>query len=137
MLDCFFGDRKVPPMPFAYVRGIVAEAAESGYWLLVDEINLASSECLDAIIQTLDSGEKLHPNFRLFACMNPATDVGKRVLPSKVRTKFTEFYVEDTTDREELAIIVKNYLPDIKLSVMNCILEFYQEIRKCLPRRYR
>ncbi|KAI1718698.1 AAA domain (dynein-related subfamily) domain-containing protein [Ditylenchus destructor] len=136
MLDCFFGDRKVPPMPFAYVRGIVAEAAESGYWLLVDEINLASSECLDAIIQTLDSGEKLHPNFRLFACMNPATDVGKRVLPSKVRTKFTEFYVEDTTDREELAIIVKNYLPDVKLSVMNSILDFYQEIRKCLPRRY-
>ena len=33
---------------------------------------------------------KRHPNFRLFAAMNPATDVGKKDLPPAVRTRFTE-----------------------------------------------
>lgn len=28
-----------------------------------------------------------HPNFRLFACMNPATDVGKKDLTPGVRSR--------------------------------------------------
>lgn len=28
-----------------------------------------------------------HPDFRLFACMNPATDVGKRNLPLGLRNR--------------------------------------------------
>ena len=28
-----------------------------------------------------------HPDFRLFACMNPATDVGKKDLPPGVRNR--------------------------------------------------
>lgn len=28
-----------------------------------------------------------HPDFRLFACMNPATDVGKRNLPLGIRNR--------------------------------------------------
>lgn len=30
-----------------------------------------------------------HPNFRLLAAMNPATDAGKRDLPAAVRNRFT------------------------------------------------
>jgi hypothetical protein len=33
---------------------------------------------------------KIHPNFRLFAAMNPPTDVGKKELPSALRNRFTE-----------------------------------------------
>lgn len=29
-----------------------------------------------------------HPDFRLFACMNPATDVGKRNLPPGIRNRW-------------------------------------------------
>jgi len=29
-----------------------------------------------------------HPDFRLFACMNPATDVGKKDLPPGVRNRY-------------------------------------------------
>ncbi len=28
-----------------------------------------------------------HPDFRLFACMNPATDVGKKDLPPGIRSR--------------------------------------------------
>lgn len=35
-----------------------------------------------------------HANFRIFACMNPSTDVGKKDLPPALKNRFTEFYVE-------------------------------------------
>jgi midasin len=35
-----------------------------------------------------------HPDFRLFAAMNPPTDFGKKELPPGIRTRFTEVYVE-------------------------------------------
>jgi hypothetical protein len=36
---------------FTYIRGILSEASQQGYWLLIDEINLAPQECLDALFQ--------------------------------------------------------------------------------------
>jgi len=35
-------------------------------------------------------GVPRHPNFRLLAAMNPATDAGKRDLPAPLRNHFTE-----------------------------------------------
>lgn len=32
-----------------------------------------------------------HEDFRLFACMNPATDVGKKDLPPGIRNRFVNF----------------------------------------------
>lgn len=61
------------------------KAAERGEWLLVDEINLATPECLDSVVRLIEDPENRHPDFRLFACMNPASDVGKRNLPAGVR----------------------------------------------------
>ncbi len=38
-------------------------------------------------------GVPRHPNFRLLAAMNPATDAGKRDLPAPLRNRFTEVSV--------------------------------------------
>ncbi|CEF65608.1 Midasin [Strongyloides ratti] len=122
--------------PFAYIKGIVSEAAQKGHWLLVDEINLSSSECLDAIIHILDQTSILHKDFRLFACMNPATDEGKRNLPIGVRSRFTEFFVHETEESEQLCEIVKNYIPTISLENMNKITEFYAEVRIQFPKMF-
>lgn len=124
-------------LPFAYVEGIVSKAAKNGHWLLVDEINLASSECLDAIIHVFDGNLERHPNFRLFACMNPATDTGKKKLPIGIRTRFTEFFVHEPTDRDQLTIIVRNYLPTIEALHLTRLLNFFQEILSVFPRKYR
>lgn len=35
-------------------------------------------------------GVPRHPNFRMLAAMNPATDAGKRDLPAPLRNRFTE-----------------------------------------------
>jgi midasin len=115
---------------FAFVEGLLVQAITNGDWILLDEINLATSEVLESLsgllqsttesIILLERGDtkplKRHPNFRLFACMNPATDVGKRDLPLGLRSRFTEFWVEpQDAIRSDLILIIQrqlgNYLP--------------------------
>ena len=72
-----------------------------------------------------------HDGFRLFACMNPATDVGKRDLPPGVRNRFTEFYVEELEDISDLKILIAEYLKGLSLSAAQVegIVKFYMSIR--------
>ncbi|KAJ0075983.1 hypothetical protein Patl1_33593 [Pistacia atlantica] len=85
-------------MVFSFVEGAFVSALRKGEWILLDEVNLAPPETLQRIVGVLEgeSGSLClaergdashicrHPNFRIFACMNPATDAGKRDLPYAV-----------------------------------------------------
>ncbi|KXJ94663.1 hypothetical protein Micbo1qcDRAFT_132688 [Microdochium bolleyi] len=113
---------------FAFVEGNIIKAARNGDWVLLDEINLASPDTLESIADLLASGpddspsilltetgeiERVtaHPDFRIFAAMNPATDVGKRDLPQGLRSRFTELYVgSPDRDLKDLLTIIKAYL---------------------------
>lgn len=46
-----------------------------------------------------------HLDFRIFACMNPSTDVGKRDLPSTLRSYFTEFHILSIDDEIEVELV--------------------------------
>jgi midasin len=109
---------------FAFVEGVLVKALREGHWLLLDEVNLAPAETLQRLSGLLDgdSGSialtergdidvvQRHPNFRLFACMNPATDVGKKDLPVSLRARFTEIFVDEMEDESELREVVQSYL---------------------------
>ena len=109
---------------FAFVEGVLVNAIQQGHWILLDEINLATNEtleCLNGILEGANGSIVIaergdmapivrHPDFRLFACMNPATDVGKRDLPAGVRNRFTEFYVGEPRNDEDLLLIVREYI---------------------------
>ena len=110
---------------FSFVEGNIVKALRNGDWILLDEINLASSDTLESIADLLDptgpsilltesgSIERVvaHPDFRVFAAMNPATDVGKKDLPPGIRSRFTELYVESPdNDIKSLTSIVQSYL---------------------------
>lgn len=111
-------------LAFAFTEGALVDAIKTGKWVFLDEVNLASSETLQRLCGLLDDStssitlsergdvEALyrHPNFRLFAAMNPATDVGKKDLPSSMRARFTEFYVDELVDPAELRAISARYL---------------------------
>lgn len=102
----------------------------SGDWVLLDEINLATAEtleCLSGLLENqqgslylLERGDrepvKRHPDFRLFAAMNPATDVGKKMLPPGLRSRFTEFVVDEITSEHDLATLVGDYLRELNLT---------------------
>ncbi|GCB61475.1 hypothetical protein scyTo_0011316 [Scyliorhinus torazame] len=131
---------------FAFVEGTLAQSVKKGEWILLDEINLASAEtleCLSGLLEgkssslvLLDRGdtEPIHrdPEFRLFACMNPATDVGKKNLPPGIRNRFTELYVEELEDEGDLRILISDYLKGLNISkkTIQGIIEFYLSVRK-------
>lgn len=109
---------------FAFTEGVLVDAIRTGKWVLLDEINLASSETLQRLCGLLDDDKRSltltekgeskpinrHPNFRLLAAMNPATDVGKKDLPSSLRSRFTELYVDELVDALELRSVSARYL---------------------------
>ncbi|KAG6015525.1 hypothetical protein E4U43_005140 [Claviceps pusilla] len=112
---------------FSFVEGNLVKAVRNGDWVLLDEINLASPDTLEAIADLLtgpqerpsillsETGEiekiVAHPDFRIFGAMNPATDIGKRDLPIGIRSRFTELYVKSPdTDLKDLLTIIKTYL---------------------------
>ncbi|KAI7849614.1 P-loop containing nucleoside triphosphate hydrolase protein [Circinella umbellata] len=133
---------------FNFMEGSLVKAVRRGDWILLDEINLATTEtleCLSGLLQDAEGSLLLtekgdvepiqrHPNFRLFACMNPATDVGKRDLPPGLRNRFTEFYVHPPDQRyEDLLQIVRRYMGKIAVSdERSCddVAEFYLEAKK-------
>ena len=115
---------------FHYEEGILLKAIKHGHWILLDEINLASNEVFSVIYGLLnepyqdtvniitDSGSRLslkrHPNFRLFACMNPATDHGKKELPDFLRKLFSTIVIPEVdSNKEEFLSLISNILgPD-------------------------
>ena len=133
-------------LAFAFIKGSLVKAIENGYFVLLDEINLTSPETLDALlgllensggsISLIEKGDKTpisrHPNFRLFACMNPSTDVGKHNLPTGLRNRFTEFFVDELTEKNDLLHLVSSYLEamSLKTEKLERIVKFYLNIRK-------
>lgn len=110
---------------FNFVEGSLVHAIRHGDWVLLDEINLASSDTLESIADLLvedsrsillsEKGDiepiQAHRDFRIFGCMNPSTDVGKRDLPLSIRSRFSEVYVH-SPDRNinDLLMIIDKYI---------------------------
>ncbi|GAB2269172.1 hypothetical protein Dimus_004102 [Dionaea muscipula] len=133
-------------MLFSFVEGAFVTALRNGDWILLDEVNLAPPETLQRIIGVLDGQNGSlclaergdvdylcrHPDFRIFACMNPATDAGKRDLPYSLRSRFTEYYVDDVLDDDDLTLFVSQFIGDNPLNkdLVSSIVSFYKAAKK-------
>jgi midasin len=96
----------------------LVEALRKGYWVVLDELNLAPSDVLEALNRLLDDNRELflaekqetikpHPHFMLFATQNPAGQYGGRKQLSRAfRNRFLELHFTDIPD-EELEIILE------------------------------
>ncbi|KAL4820245.1 hypothetical protein BDW67DRAFT_181320 [Aspergillus spinulosporus] len=101
-----------------YQEGILVEALRNGYWIVLDELNLAPSDVLEALNRLLDDNRELfipetqevvhpHPNFMLFATQNPAGLYGgRKVLSRAFRNRFLELHFDDIPE-SELEYILK------------------------------
>ncbi|AET01690.2 midasin [Medicago truncatula] len=131
-------------MLFSFVEGSFVTALRNGEWILLDEVNLAPPETLQRIIGVLE-GENgalclaergdidyihRHPNFRIFACMNPATDAGKRDLPFSLRSRFTEYFVDDVLDDNDLSLFISQFINSGHIQLVSKIVRFYKESKK-------
>ena len=130
---------------FAFIQGVLTSAITKGHWILLDEINMAESDVLDCVAELLNpdmqqlcvqgnEGQVVskHPNFRVFACMNPSTDVGKKELNGIIRTRFTEYFIEEPYNDQDLRLIVHDYLKplDISAAFVDRIINFYKSVKK-------
>ncbi|KAM0688314.1 ribosomal large subunit assembly, partial [Conglomerata obtusa] len=105
---------------FIYQEGIFTEAIRNGYWILFDEINLASKEVLETLCAIINSkriilfekdGNEIinfHDNFQVFACMNPGNDHGKKDFNDCNFIKL--FYDDFSFYLNDLEIISKNVI---------------------------
>lgn len=80
-----------------FLSGVLVEAMRKGHWIVLDELNLAPTDVLEALNRVLDDNRELfipetqtivkaHPGFRLFATQNPPGLYGGR--------KVGLFYIE-------------------------------------------
>lgn len=132
-------------MIFSFVEGAFVSALRNGEWILLDEVNLAPAETLQRLSGVLEGEEgslclaergdvnfiKRHPNFRIFACMNPATDAGKRDLPHSIRSRFTEYFIDDLLDDDDLSLFVSKFVDETQsMEVVKQIVSFYRAAKK-------
>ena len=95
------------------------EAVRNGYWVILDELNLAPSEVLEALNRLLDDNNELfiietqqtvvpHPNFRIFATQNPTEGYGgRKQLSEAFKNRFIQINAREIPDDELVTIIHK------------------------------
>lgn len=99
-------------------EGILVKAVRNGYWIVLDELNLAPTDVLEALNRLLDDNRELfvpelretiraHPDFMLFATQNPPTFYGgRKILSRAFRNRFVEIHV-DEIPQDELTTILE------------------------------
>jgi midasin len=112
------------------------EAVRNGYWIILDELNLAPSDVLEALNRLLDDNRELfipetqevvhpHSRFRLFATQNPpGVYGGRKYLSRAFRNRFLEINIGDIPTHEwEVSTVNRSVLLPIILPP--CILKMF------------
>lgn len=104
---------------FEFVDGALVTAIDEGSWVVLDELNLAPSDVLEALNRLLDQNNQLYvaetqkvhdpkPSFMLFATQNPPGAYGGRKQLSRAfRGRFIEIHVDEIPPKELATIIVE------------------------------
>jgi midasin len=97
--------------------GLLVRALRNGDWIVLDELNLAPTDVLEALNRLLDDNRELvipethevvrpHPHFMLFATQNPpGLYAGRKVLSRAFRNRFLEVHFEDVPQAELESIL--------------------------------
>ena len=95
-----------------YQEGVLVLALREGHWIVLDELNLAPTDVLEALNRLLDDNRELfipetqqtvrpHENFMLFATQNPpGLYGGRKVLSRAFRNRFLELHFDDIPETE-------------------------------------
>ncbi|KAI9815509.1 MAG: hypothetical protein M1827_002643 [Pycnora praestabilis] len=101
-----------------FQEGILVQALRQGHWLVLDELNLAPTDVLEALNRLLDDNRELlipetqeivrpQSNFMLFATQNPpGLYGGRKPLSRAFRNRFLELHFDDIPE-DELETILR------------------------------
>ena len=122
----------------SFKEGVLVEALRKGYWIVLDELNLAPTDVLEALNRLLDDNRELfipetqevvhpHPDFLLFATQNPPGIYGgRKILSRAFRNRFLELHFDDIP-QDELEIILRERC-QIAPSYAKKIVEVYRQL---------
>lgn len=126
-----------------WVKGVLYEAMEEGDWLLLDELNAGLPEVLFVLQSVLDDDKflvvaeheneiiKPHPNFRLFATMNPSLEyAGTRDLNKALLSRFPIVIQTHYPDAVHEIEIVKMHVPQVTDQDVNLMVRVAEDVRK-------
>ena len=94
-----------------FQEGLLVQALRQGHWIVLDELNLAPTDVLEALNRLLDDNRELlipetqeivrpHDNFMLFATQNPpGLYGGRKTLSRAFRNRFLELHFDDISRR--------------------------------------
>jgi len=120
--------------------GILVRALRNGEWIVLDELNLAPTDVLEALNRLLDDNRELlipetqevvrpHPQFRLFATQNPpGLYAGRKVLSRAFRNRFLELFFDDVPEAELEEILSRR--TRIAPSYATRIVSVFRELQK-------
>jgi MoxR-like ATPase len=120
--------------PWKWVDGLVISAMKRGWWVVLDELNLAEPQILERLNSVLErhpsivltehdntvfgaGGVPVHPEFRIFATMNPAEYAGRSPLSPAYRDRWRGYRFIDPPSEQDyhamLAFLVSGAQPDV------------------------
>ena len=120
--------------------GLLVQALREGHWIVLDELNLAPTDVLEALNRLLDDNRELvipetqevirpHPHFMLFATQNPpGLYAGRKVLSRAFRSRFLEVHFQDVPQAELEHILCQKC--QIAPSYATKIVNVFRELQK-------
>jgi midasin len=144
LADLFGSDLPVEngrPGEFAWKDAAFLTALQSGQWVLLDEMNLASQAVLEGLNAVLDHRGTVyipelgrsftrHPDFRIFAAQNPVGQGGGRKgLPKSFLNRFTRVHVQELTP-EDLRLICGQLYPVFPADLLERMIAFNSRLHQ-------
>jgi midasin len=124
-----------------FQEGLLVQALRQGHWIILDELNLAPTDVLEALNRLLDDNRELlipetqeivrpHDNFMLFATQNPpGLYGGRKTLSRAFRNRFLELHFDDIPENE-LDFILEKRSQKVAPSDCRRIVSVYKELSR-------
>ncbi|PFH60869.1 hypothetical protein XA68_10182 [Ophiocordyceps unilateralis] len=124
-----------------FEEGLLVQAMRRGYWIVLDELNLAPTDVLEALNRLLDDNRELlipetqevvkpHDGFILFATQNPpGLYGGRKVLSRAFRNRFLELHFDDIPE-DELEHILQQRCRNTSPPDCRRIVNVYKELSR-------
>lgn len=130
-----------PDGKLKFQEGVLVQAMRKGHWIVLDELNLAPTDVLEALNRLLDDNRELlipetqevvkpHENFILFATQNPpGLYGGRKVLSRAFRNRFLELHFDDIPE-DELEYILQQRSRNTSPPDCRRIVSVYKELSR-------
>ncbi|UNI14165.1 AAA ATPase midasin [Purpureocillium takamizusanense] len=130
-----------PDGKLRFQEGLLVQAMREGHWIVLDELNLAPTDVLEALNRLLDDNRELlipetqevvrpHENFILFATQNPpGLYGGRKVLSRAFRNRFLELHFDDIPE-DELEYILQQRSRNTSPPDCRRIVTVYKELSR-------